>query len=76
VRSPEIAKESEPFIGRRTCLARSPILGTRTSEVRKGGHSTSRVVKLKSDQDHPFESGQVTCSPKRESDFVDHFEVS
>jgi hypothetical protein len=46
VRSPEIAKEYHPFAGRRTCITRSLISGTQTSEVRKGVHSTSQVVKL------------------------------
>jgi hypothetical protein len=49
VRSPEIAKESKSFAGRRTRVVRSPILGTQTLEVKKGNPSTLRVVKLRSE---------------------------
>jgi hypothetical protein len=39
--SGEVTKESEPSIGKRTRVARSPILGIWTSEVREGSPSNS-----------------------------------
>jgi hypothetical protein len=53
-RSPEIARESEPFIGRRTCVARSSLSGIRTSGFREGSPSTSRVAKSRENRDRPF----------------------
>jgi hypothetical protein len=44
-RSHETAKESELSVGRRTCVAKSPISGIQTSEVRKRNPSTLRVEK-------------------------------
>jgi hypothetical protein len=39
-RSRKTAKESNPSVRRRTCVARSPLSGIQTSEVIKGSPST------------------------------------
>jgi hypothetical protein len=56
---------------------RSPVSGTQTSEVRKGGHSTSRVAKLRSESGPSiweWTGGILVDTEVRPS--VDHFGVS
>jgi hypothetical protein len=48
-------KESEPFVRRRTHVARSPILGIQTSEVRKRSLSTLRVAMSRENHSRPSE---------------------
>jgi hypothetical protein len=51
--SHETMKESEPFVGRRTRVARYSLSGIRTSGFRKGSPSISRVVKSQENRSHP-----------------------
>jgi hypothetical protein len=50
--SGEVMEESEPSIGRRTCVARSSLSRIQTSKVRGGSLLTSRVAKSREYQNH------------------------
>jgi hypothetical protein len=53
VRSPEIARESESFVGRRTHVTRSSLSRIQTSRFIEGNLSTLRVVNSRENRSHP-----------------------